>query len=32
MELGKLDHEFQRELVQHMKERKEGGGGKGPKK
>lgn len=32
MKLGKLDHEFQRELVQHMKERKEGGGGKGSKK
>ena len=31
MQLGKLDHEFQRELVQHMKERKEGGQ-KGPKK
>ncbi len=32
MKLGKLDHEFQRELLQHMKERKEGGGGKGSKK
>lgn len=32
MQLSKLDREFQRELVQHMKERKEGGGGKGPKK
>jgi len=31
MKLGKLDHEFQRELVQHMKERREGGA-KGPKK
>lgn len=31
MQLGKLDHEFQRELVQHMKEKKEGGQ-KGPKK
>lgn len=33
MRLSKLDHEFQRELLQHMRERKEGGGGgKGPKK
>jgi hypothetical protein len=31
MKLGKLDHEFQRELVQHMKERRESGA-KGPKK
>ena len=30
MRLAKLDREFQRELLQHMKERKEGG--KGPKK
>ena len=32
MHLGQIDREFQRELLQHMKERKEGGGGKGPKK
>ena len=30
MQLSKIDHEFQRELLQHMRERKEGG--KGPKK
>ncbi len=30
MQLTKIDREFQRELLQHMKERKEGG--KGPKK
>ena len=30
MQLSKIDREFQRELLQHMKERKEGG--KGPKK
>jgi hypothetical protein len=30
MRLVRLEHEFQRELLQHMKERKEGG--KGPKK
>jgi hypothetical protein len=31
MKLSKLDRDFQRELVQHMKEKKEGGP-KGPKK